>query len=251
MVVAAGRVLIIESDEWVSTLLKNSLSQAGHEVHVAVEAREGLERARELAPDCILCDVVLPDIDGFWVARRLRAEAPDVASAPFLFLTDIDDPDARLQCLLVGADIFISKPIRHEEVVAQVGALIGMVQRLRKQESSAVPSRPEAAAALSGDISMLSVPTMLSMLEMERRTGTLEIKGESRTAVFELVEGHIAGVRLGDKPRESVEALREVLKWTRGAFGFSPEEVEGGGRKLHSIGALLLEAMRREDESGH
>jgi response regulator RpfG family c-di-GMP phosphodiesterase len=195
--------------------------------------------------------VVLPDIDGFWVARRLRAEAPDVASAPFLFLTDIDDPDARLQCLLVGADIFISKPIRHEEVVAQVGALIGMVQRLRKQESSAVPSRPEAAAALSGDISMLSVPTMLSMLEMERRTGTLEIKGESRTAVFELVEGHIAGVRLGDKPRESVEALREVLKWTRGAFGFSPEEVEGGGRKLHSIGALLLEAMRREDESGH
>ncbi|HEY5373624.1 MAG TPA: response regulator, partial [Polyangiaceae bacterium] len=71
---AKGRILIIEQDEWESTLLAKFLGEAGYEVHVAAEARAGFEKVRELQPDCILCDVNLPDIDGFWVARRVRTE---------------------------------------------------------------------------------------------------------------------------------------------------------------------------------
>ena len=79
--VARGRVLIIEHEEWESALLTRLLGEAGFEVHLATEARAGFDKVRELQPDCILCNVQLPDIDGFWVARRVRTEPP----RPFSF----------------------------------------------------------------------------------------------------------------------------------------------------------------------
>jgi two-component system OmpR family response regulator len=134
--VAKGRILIIGADEWESTLLAKSLAEAGYQVVVAGEARAGFDKVRELQPDCILCDVNLPDIDGFWVARRVRTEPTLVATAPFLFLTDAADVESRLQGLNVGADLYLTRPLRNEEVVAQVGALIDMANRLRKQRES-------------------------------------------------------------------------------------------------------------------
>ena len=80
--------MIIEQDEWESTLLAKFLGEAGYEVDVASEARAGFDMVRALQPDCILCDVSLHDIDGFWVARRVRTEPSLVATAPFLFLTN-------------------------------------------------------------------------------------------------------------------------------------------------------------------
>ena len=139
---AKGRILIIEQDEWESTLLAKFLSEAGYEVYVANEARAGFDKVRELQPDCILCDVKLPDIDGFWVARRVRTEPSRVASAPFLFLTDAGDVESRLQGLTVGADIYLTRPFRDDEVVAQVGALIDMANRLRKQRDSVTSEAP-------------------------------------------------------------------------------------------------------------
>jgi two-component system OmpR family response regulator len=247
--VATGRVLIIEADEWVSALLAKFLTEAGHDVQVAAEAREGLERALQLAPECIIADVRLPDIDGFWVARRLRAEAPELASAPFLFLTDIDDPDERLPCLLVGSDLYLTKPPRQADVVTQVGALVGMVQRLRRQDAVSLPAHANAAPSFSGDISLLSVPTLLSMLEMERRTGMVRVCTDGQEASIELCDGGVHRVTLAGSERDPVEGLREVLRWTKGAFAFSPGQVPASAGVGRSVGALLLEAMQREDES--
>jgi two-component system, OmpR family, response regulator len=247
--VATGRVLIIEADEWVGTVLARFLQQAGHEVHMADGARQGLEQALDFEPECVICDVQLPDVDGFWVARRLRAEAPDLAVVPFLFLTDIQDPDERLQCLLVGADLYITKPIRHEEVVAQVGALTGMVQRLRQRETSDRGSITTEGPSFKGDISLLSVPTMLSMLEMERRTGSVKVVGGGKDAVFGIAEGEICRITVGGSERDPVEALREVLRWKHGSFVFTPGVPPVGSGRSYSVNALLLEAMKREDEA--
>jgi len=114
-------------------LLGKFLGDAGFQVDFATGAKEGFDKVRALTPDCILCDVTLPDIDGFWVARRVRTEPTAVATTPFLFLTDAEDAESRLQGLHVGADVYITKPFRNEEVVAQVTALIEMVNRLKKQ----------------------------------------------------------------------------------------------------------------------
>ena len=252
---ARGRVLIIEQEEWEATLLSKFLSEAGYEVHVAGEARAGFDKVRELQPDCILCSVNLPDIDGFWVARRVRTEPTRVATTPFLFLTEADDAESRLQGLNVGADLYLTKPYRNDEVVAQVGALIDMANRLRKQResfSSDGPVSSIAGAAFSGDVAQMSVATVLTLLELERRSGRLKVRGEDgKVALLELTDGKFAAGMLDDRPWPSTDLLREVLRWKKGSFTFrgSAQGAVSDSGEQQKIGGLLLEAMRLEDES--
>ena len=91
------RVLIIEDDEWESTLLKRVLVESGYAVEVATTARDGFARAKAWLPSCIVCDVMLPDIDGLWVARMVRLDTAPLSATPFLFLTSDEDKEARLQ----------------------------------------------------------------------------------------------------------------------------------------------------------
>ncbi|HYQ14990.1 MAG TPA: response regulator [Polyangiaceae bacterium] len=253
---ASGRVLIIEQEEWEATLLAKFLSEAGYEVHVAGEARAGFDKVRELKPDCILCSVNLPDIDGFWVARRVRTEPSRVATTPFLFLTEADDTESRLQGLNVGADLYLTKPFRNDEVVAQVGALIDMANRLRKQRESFSSEGPTSSAvvgaAFSGDVAQMSVATVLTLLELERRSGQLRVRGEAgQVALLELTDGKFASGTLDQQPWNSTDLLREVLRWKQGSFSFRGSQggsVSDSGEQ-QKIGGLLLEAMRLEDES--
>jgi two-component system OmpR family response regulator len=246
--VSKGRVLIIEHDEWESALLAKFLGEAGYEIHVASEARAGFEKVRELLPDCVLCNVDLPDVDGFWVARRVRSEPTKVASAPFVFLTDAEDMESRLQGLNVGADLYLTKPFHNEEVVAQVSALIEMANRLRNQrETSDGPSSATGNAAFQGDIAQMSVATVLTLLELEKRTGQLKIKTDTGTAMLELDDGALASANMEGDKREPIGLLREALHWKKGSFIFRGAPVKPGIRQ--TITGLLLEAMRLEDES--
>jgi len=245
-------VLIIEQDEWESTLLAKFLGEAGYEVHVATEARAGFDMVRAL-PDCILCDVALPDIDGFWVARRVRTEPSPVATAPFLFLTNAEDTESRLQGLNVGADIYLTRPFHDEEVVAQVGALIEMANRLRKQHDSFTSEGPISSpgAAFSGDIAQMSVATVLTLLELERRSGQLKVRSDSgKIAVLELEHGGLAAASLDELAVDATLVLRETLRWQKGSFTFRSAEVATlSAPPRQTIGGLLIEAMRLEDES--
>jgi DNA-binding response OmpR family regulator len=250
--VAKGRILIIEADEWESTLLAKFLAEAGYDVQVAAEARAGFEKVRQLQPDCILCDVNLPDIDGFWVARRVRTEPSAVATAPFLFLTDADDVESRLQGLNVGADLYLTRPFRNEEVVAQVGALIDMANRLRKQREAFSSEGPISAngAAFQGDVAQMSVATVLTLLELERRSGHLKVRSDvGRTAVLELHDGSLAGAVLDEQAQEPSLVLRETLRWKKGHFTFRSAEFTAQAGSRQTIGGLLIEAMRLEDEA--
>jgi len=246
-------VLIIEHDEWESTLLAKFLGEAGYEVHLATEARAGFDSVRTLQPDCILCDVILPDIDGFWVARRVRTESSPVATTPFLFLTNAQDTESRLQGLNVGADLYLTRPFRDEEVVAQVGALIEMANRLRKQQDSFTSEGPASGpgAAFSGDIAQMSVATVLTLLELERRSGHLKVRSDSgKIALLEVEHGTLANALLDDQPIEAMTVLRETLAWKKGSFTFRGAVTASlSAPPRPSIGGLLIEAMRLEDEA--
>lgn len=235
-------------------LLGKVLREAGYEVEVASEARSGFDRVRALEPDCIVCGVSLPDIDGFWVARRVRAEAGAVSATPFLFLIDEQDLAGRLHGLNVGGDLFLTKPFRNEEAVAQVGALIGMAKRLKAatRPPSDAPPSSVGATVLQGDLAELSVSTVLTLLELERRTGRLRARdGNGRTALLELIDGAFVRAELDDAPADPTRALRTILAFDAGSFHFRAKPIHSlvPGQ---SLSALLLEAMRLEDESkGH
>jgi two-component system OmpR family response regulator len=251
--VSQGRVLIIEADEWLSVMLGKFLGDAGYTVDFATSAKQGFDQVRALSPDCILCDVTLPDIDGFWVARRVRTEPSAVATTPFLFLTEADDTESRLQGLHVGADVYLTKPLRNEEVVAQVGALIQMANRLRKDRESFSSASPAShrGSAFQGDIAQLSLSTVLTLLELEKRTGRLKVAGDAgRRGEIRLAEGKFVGATVDGVKGEPTDLVRELLRWKRGRFAFKADAKPARpDPPRQSLTGILLEATRLEDES--
>jgi len=175
--VSQDRVLIIESDEWESALLKRVIVEAGYSVEIAGTARDGFARAQEWLPDCIVCDLALPDIDGLWVARMVRLDPTPLSKTPFLFLATEHDKESRLQGFNVGADVFLPKPYPVEQVVAQVIALIGLARRMEDRVSYG-PASSRLAPAMRGDVGQIDLSTVLTLLEMERRTGCLQANVE-------------------------------------------------------------------------
>jgi CheY-like chemotaxis protein len=286
--VASGLVLVIEDDEWVSRLLSNAIRDAGYDVVACATAKEGFEMACAEEPSCIICDVELPDGDGFWVARSIRMQPSRVAVTPFIFLSGLDDPESRMEGYQVGGDIYITKPFRIQEVVAQIEALVLMAERMRKQhdtshgtlpaESSAPdipididvvlaetpppdersprdrsrePSKDMAptVTAIEGDLSQMSIATVLTVLEMERRTGIFEVVSKRRRAQLEIASGAVVQGMVGGTRVSALTTLRTMLGWTVGRFSFTPLPAREAPPNRKAIGAFLLEAVRLEDEA--
>jgi two-component system OmpR family response regulator len=250
--VARGRVLVVEADEWVTTLVRRFLTDASYDTDTAATARDGFERAVRTAPDLLLVDIMLPDIDGVWLTRRIRSERSPLATTPIILVSQHEDMQARLEGLSLGADVFLSAPFRYEEVIAQVDALMGMARRLRAKRDSVHQESLSSSSdsAIQGDVAQISIPTLLTMLEMERRTGLVKVRADGKSnALIELDEGAVVGAQLGKTPRDPLAVFREVVTWTQGKYSFEPGEARRRGALKKPTSMLLLEAMRLNDES--
>ena len=108
---------------------------------------------------------------------------------------------------------------------------------------------PSLAAAFRGDLSNFPLASVLMMLEMERRTGVLEVvSGSERRAQLSIVTGLFAKTEIAGESKGALEVLREVLSWRTGRFAFRPRDAGASQPPHGSVGALVLEAMRLEDE---
>ncbi len=126
------RALVVDDEENISFLVSSALRLDGCDVRTAATGREALDEAARFAPDVIVLDVMLPDIDGFEILRRLRASGCD---APVLFLTARHGTEDKVRGLTAGGDDYIVKPFALEELVARVQVA------LRRAGSSGTPSR--------------------------------------------------------------------------------------------------------------
>ncbi|HEY4006581.1 MAG TPA: response regulator transcription factor [Pseudonocardia sp.] len=115
------RVLVVDDEATLTELLSMALRYEGWEVRGAGDGLTAVKVAREFRPDAVVLDIMLPDIDGLEVLRRIHGEAPDV---PVLFLTAKDAVEDRIAGLTAGGDDYVSKPFSLEEVVARLRALM-------------------------------------------------------------------------------------------------------------------------------
>lgn len=115
------RVLVVDDERSLTDLLKMSLRYEGWDVRTASDGRTAITAAREFRPDAIVLDIMLPDIDGLEVLKRVRADGSEV---PVLFLTAKDALDDRIAGLTAGGDDYVTKPFSLEEVIARLRALI-------------------------------------------------------------------------------------------------------------------------------
>ncbi|MGI8573763.1 MAG: response regulator transcription factor [Egibacteraceae bacterium] len=118
---APARILVVDDEENITFLLRSALRHFGFEVDVVHDGRTALSTVRSWAPDLILLDVMLPDVDGFEVCRRLRDEGVE---APVLFLTARDGTDGAVRGLTLGGDDYVTKPFSLEEVIARIQVLL-------------------------------------------------------------------------------------------------------------------------------
>src|SRR5262245_32851403 len=116
-----AKVLVVDDEPNICALLSATLRLTDFEVKVATGGREALTAAAEFEPDLVVLDVMLPDLDGFEVARRLRASGKHV---PVLFLTARDAVEDRISGLTVGGDDYVTKPFSLEEVVLRIRAIL-------------------------------------------------------------------------------------------------------------------------------
>jgi len=116
-----ARVLVVDDDRRIAASVRRSLAYEGHEVFVAHDGPAALEAVREVGPDLIVLDVMLPGFDGIEVLRRVRATGNPVTVLMLTARTEVPD---RVEGLDAGADDYLVKPFAHEELVARVAALL-------------------------------------------------------------------------------------------------------------------------------
>jgi len=150
----AARILVVDDEESITQLLSTALRYEGFEVQTAATGRAALSEVEAFRPDLVLLDVMLPDLDGFEVQRRLPGGP---GRLPVVFLTARRDTEDRVRGLTVGADDYVTKPFSLEELVARVRAV------LRRTRGDAADQRRIAYADVELDEDTYEV----------RRAGTL------------------------------------------------------------------------------
>ncbi len=124
---SAPHILVIEDEDALVTLLKYNLEAEGFKVSTAMDGDEGLATAKDLAPDLILLDWMMPGLSGIEVCRALRADKA-LANVPIIMLTARGEETDRVRGLETGADDYLVKPFSPRELVARVHAVLRRVR---------------------------------------------------------------------------------------------------------------------------
>lgn len=115
------RVLLVEDDPHTTRAVSLMLQSAGAVSDAVATGEDGLELARHYAYDVVVLDLMLPDIEGYDVVRRMRAAK---VNAPILILSGLSQSEAKVRCLAAGADDFVTKPFDRSELLARIQAVL-------------------------------------------------------------------------------------------------------------------------------
>ena len=127
-----SRILVVEDERKIARFLELELRHEGYDVETAGDGRTGLERALEGAPDLLILDLMLPELSGIEVCRRLRHES----DVPIIMLTAKDDVSDKVMGLDIGADDYMTKPFAIEELLARIRVALRKPRAVRRTEEA-------------------------------------------------------------------------------------------------------------------
>jgi DNA-binding response OmpR family regulator len=240
----APHVLVADDDAWILRMVATVLEKRGYSVETAVDGEDALARALARPPDLLITDVMMPKVDGWSLVRQLRAHA-ELAMLPVIFLTALSSEDDRIRGFRLGADDYVTKPFRFEELDLRVA------KTLRRTAQTVQETRATlSGTGLHGDLSQVGLSSLLVLIEMERKTGLLQLRaGDGLSAQVLVREGKVVHARLdgADDPVDA-ECVYYLLTWPAGEFEFVSCLVEGVDRVNVSTTGLLMEGARLMDE---
>ena len=215
------RVLVVEDEAKLAALLARGLREEGYSVDVADRGEEAVWMAEATQYDAILLDVMLPGVDGFEVARRLRTRE---VWSPVLMLTARDQLDDRVTGLDAGADDYLAKPFAFEELLARVRALVRRTPTERRVvfEVDGLRFDRNQRRVWRDDVELDLSPKELALLELfMRRPGTVLTRSELLDGAWDMsferrsnvVDVYVRTLREKiDRPfgRSSIETVRGI-----------------------------------------
>jgi DNA-binding response OmpR family regulator len=116
---AAKRILVLEDEVAVQTLLRKQLTAHGYEVTIAGDGLDGLMKIEAAKPDLIICDVMMPNLDGMQFVKAIKGQQA-TRSVPVIFLTAKTDPRSMIDGINVGARFFVTKPFQIDDLLDKV-----------------------------------------------------------------------------------------------------------------------------------
>ena len=132
-----NKILIIEDQAPMRRNIALMLEMEGFDVVTAENGRDGLDKARQARPDLVICDVMMPEMDGYAVVQALRAEK-ETAMTPFLFLTAKSDRADQRIGMNFGADDYLTKPVIRDDLLAAIHARLARAQAVEERLKEAV-----------------------------------------------------------------------------------------------------------------
>jgi CheY-like chemotaxis protein len=256
----APRVLIVDDDPWILRMVSTLLEKRGYAISTAGDGEEGLMRADQLRPDLIITDVMMPKLDGWALVRALRSR-PELALVPVIFLTALGGEDDRIRGFRLGADDYLPKPFRFEELDLRVANALKKAKATQQkaQEVKEAPTEPaggspgKKSVGIHGTLEQLGLSSLMVMIEMERKSGILRLERVGVTGRIFCREGRVIAARLdGDrappKARKGAQAVYHMLTWADGRFDFSGVDVDMEDEVNSTTTHLLMEGARLIDE---
>ena len=187
-----GRILVIEDEQDVAELMRYNLAKEGGDVRLSANGIDGLRHAREWRPDVILLDIMVPDLNGWEICRRLKQDA-DTRDIRVLMVTGRVDESDRVLGLEMGADDYVTKPFSPRELIARIRAVL--------RRGGSVTSDPKQAHLKAGQleidrqrfkVTLEGQPVDLTRKEFEQLAALVATPGRvfGRDELLDLVWGH-------------------------------------------------------------
>jgi len=201
-------------------------------------------------PDLVITDVMMPRMDGWTLVKALRSKA-EFAFVPVLFLTALSSDEDRIKGFRLGADDYLPKPFRFEELDLRVANALRRKLLVEQSTRNQARNAQREGPGFNGSLDQIGLSSVLTVLEMERKSGVLVLArpGGGETARVFLRDGRVVRARLDGRPTpKNHEAVYHLLTWSEGRFEFSSLEVDMDDEVKTSTTHLLIEGARLLDE---
>ncbi len=198
------RLLLIDDDPNLILLVKDYLEFRGYEVITAENGREALELLEQDTPDMIICDVMMPEMDGYSLVEHVRQDAR-MSWIPVLFLSAKGQSQDRVKGLSTGADVYMVKPFEPEELVAQVESSLKQASRLMVRQ----PKGSDGSSKIQVPFDVELTPTELRVVQfVARGMANREIADELNVSQ-RTIESHVSNM-LG---KTGLHNRTELARW--------------------------------------
>ncbi len=239
---AKQNLLLVDADSRSLRVLEVSLRKAGYSVAICGTAEEALEMVELAPPDLIICDTLLPEMDGFAFVERLR-ENDEVRDTPLIFLSSDGSVESKVRGLELGVEDYLTKPIYIKEIITRVKLVLQRFERQGLERRSLTKTR------FSGSLSEMGLVDLLQTIDISRKSGVLHLSNRGRRGAIYFDSGSLIHAELGSLVGE--RAVYRFLVWNDGDFDLEFRPVRLEERTIDtSTQGLLMEGMRRVDEWG-